>query len=95
MSNNIFEELPSRKGGDAKPMGDAAASIEKRARQLVYDARYEVKKMLAGKKADPATQERMVLQRIAKSTAIPAVKTRAKQMISKKACRCRRFHSNN
>lgn len=85
MSNNIFEELPSRKGGDAKPVGDAAASIEKRARQLVYDARYEVKKMLAGKKADPATQERMVLQRIAKSTAIPAVKTRAKQMISKKA----------
>lgn len=85
MSNNIFEELPSRKGGDAKPMGDAAASIEKKARQLVYDARYEVKKMLAGKKADAAAQERMVLERIAKSTAIPAVKARARQMVSKKA----------
>lgn len=85
MSNNIFEELPSRKGGAAKPMGDAAASIEKKARQLVYDSRYEVKKMLAGKKADAATQERMVLERIAKSTAIPAVKARARQMVSKKA----------
>ena len=85
MSNNIFEELPSRKGGEAQFGADAAAGIEKRARQLVYDARYEVKKMLAGKKADPASQERMVLQRIAKSTAIPAVKTRARQMVSKKA----------
>jgi hypothetical protein len=84
MSNKIFEELPSRKGGEAKqPMGDAAASIEKRARQLVYDSRYEVKKMLAGKKADAATQERLVLERIAKSTSIPAVKARARQMISK------------
>ena len=85
MSNNIFEELPSRKGGEAKPGADAAAGIEKKARQLVYDSRYEVKKMLAGKKADPATQERMVLQRIAKSTSIPAVKARARQMVSKKA----------
>ena len=85
MSNNIFEELPPRKGGAAKPMGDAAASIEKKARQLVYDSRYEVKKALAGKKADAATQERMVLQRIAKSPAIPAVKARARQMVSKKA----------
>lgn len=86
MSNNIFEELPSKKGGAAaKPVGDAAASIEKKARQLVYDARYEVKKMLAGKKADAVAQERMVLERIAKSTAIPAVKARARQMVSKKA----------
>ena len=85
MSNNIFEELPSRRDGAAKPMGDAAASIEKKARQLVYDARYEVKKMLAGKKADAVAQERMVLERIAKSTSIPAVKARARQMVSKKA----------
>jgi hypothetical protein len=85
MSKNIFEELPSRKFGDVKAGGDAAASIEKKARQLVYDSRYEVKKMLAGKRADPASQERMVLERISKSTAIPAVKTRARQMVSKKA----------
>ena len=55
-------------------MGDAAASVEKKARQLVYDARYEVKNELQGKKVAPAVVERMVLQRIAKSTAIPAVK---------------------
>ncbi len=85
MSKHIFEELPSRKGGEATPGAAAAAGIEKRARQLVYDSRYEVKKMLAGKKADPVTQERMVLQRIAKSTSIPAVKARARQMVSKKA----------
>jgi hypothetical protein len=85
MSKNIFEELPSRQSGEVKPGADAAAGIEKKARQLVYDARYEVKKILAGKRADPASQERMVLERIAKSTAIPAVKTRARQMVSKKA----------
>jgi len=83
MSNNIFEELPSRKGGKAKPGADAAAGIEKKARQLVYDARYETKEMLVGK--DPATQERLILQRIAKSNAIPAVKLRARQMVSKRA----------
>jgi len=92
MSNKIFEDLPSREGGKAKqPMGDAAASIEKRARQLVYDSRYEVKKMLAGKRADAATQERLVLERIAKSTSIPAVKVRARQMISKKAAVAENF----
>jgi len=92
MSNKIFEDLPSREGGKAKqPMGDAVASIEKRARQLVYDSRYEVKKMLAGKRADAATQERLVLERIAKSTSIPAVKVRARQMISKKAAVAENF----
>jgi len=64
-------------------MGDAAASVEKKARQLVYDARYEVKNELQGKKVAPAVVERMVLQRIAKSTAIPAVKARAKEMVTK------------
>ena len=42
-------------------MGDAAASVEKKARQLVYDARYEVKNELQGKKVAPAVVERMVL----------------------------------
>ena len=71
-------------GKGQEKMGDAAASVEKKARQLVYDARYEVKNELQGKKVAPAVVERMVLQRIAKSTAIPAVKARAKEMISKK-----------
>ena len=77
MRHDIVEE--------GQPMGDAAATIEKKARQLVYDSRYEVKRMLAGKKVDAVAQERMVLQRIGKSTAIPAVKARARQMLTKKA----------
>ena len=70
-------------GKGQEKMGDAAASVEKKARQLVYDARYEVKNELQGKKVAPAVVERMVLQRIAKSTAIPAVKARAKEMVTK------------
>ena len=67
-----------------QPMATAAALIEKKARQLVYDARYEVRGKLQGKKVDPVALERMVLQQISKSKAIPAVITRAKQMVSKK-----------
>ena len=78
MSNNITEE----KG--QQPMGDAAAVIQKKARQLVYDARYEVKGIIGNKKVDPVSQERMILQRIAKSTSSPAVKSMARQMVSKK-----------
>jgi len=76
MANNIVEA--------DQPMGTAAAVIEKKARQLVYDARYEVKGALGGKKVDAATLERMIMDRIRKSSSIPAVKTRAAQMVSKK-----------
>ena len=78
MSNNITEAKVQQ------PMGDAAAVIEKKARQLVYDSRYEVKGRLRGKKIDPATIERLVLQQISKSKGIPAVIARAKQMVTKK-----------
>lgn len=77
MTNDIVEA--------GQPMGTAAAVIEKKARQLVYDARYEVKGKLQGKKVEPVVLERMVLQQIAKSKAIPAVIARARQMISKKS----------
>ena len=78
MSNHISEA----KG--QQPVGDAAAVVQKKARQLVYDARYEVKGILGNKKVDPVSQERMILQRIAKSTSSPAVKAMARQMVSKK-----------
>jgi hypothetical protein len=77
MTNDIVEA--------DQPMATAAAVIEKKARQLVYDARYEVKGKLQGKKVDPVVLERMVLQQISKSKAIPAVITRARQMVSKKS----------
>jgi len=77
MTNNIVEA--------DQPMATAAAVIEKKARQLVYDSRYEVKDELKGKKVDPVTLERMISQRISKSRAIPAVIARARQMVSKKS----------
>ncbi len=77
MTNDIVEA--------GQPMATAAAVIEKKARQLVYDSRYEVKDELKGKKVDPVVLERMILQRISKSKAIPAVIARARQMVSKKA----------
>jgi hypothetical protein len=78
MSNRISEARVQQ------PVGDAAALVQKKARQLVYDARYEVKGILGNKKVDPVSQERMILQRIAKSTSSPAVKAMARQMVSKK-----------
>jgi hypothetical protein len=78
MSNRISEARVQQ------PVGDAAALVQKKARQLVYDARYEVKGIIGDKKVDPISQERMVLQRIAKSTSSPAVKAMARQMVSKK-----------
>lgn len=76
MSNRIIEA--------EEKMGGAAASIEKKARQLVYDARYEVQGELGGKSVAPAVKLKMIIDRINKTTAIPAVKNRAKEIVSKK-----------
>ena len=80
MSNHIFEENPPT--DVPQQIGGAKAKIEKQARQLLYDARYQVKKETGGKKIDPVNLQRLVSQRIDKSTSIPAVKTRAKQMMN-------------
>ena len=76
MANNIVEAN--------QPMGTASAVIEKKARQLVYDSRYEVNDETRGKNIDPVNKMRMIIARISKSKAIPAVIARAKQMVSKK-----------
>lgn len=75
MDNQVFEEAPVAVGGDA------ARQIEKHARQLAYDTRYFVKKQLGGKAVNAATMEKLLLQRLQKSTAVPAVKARAKEML--------------
>lgn len=62
-------------------VGDSARQIEKQARQLAYDTRYFVKKQLAGKPVNAATMERLLMMRLQKSTAVPAVKARAKEML--------------
>ena len=80
MSKHIFEEKPAEGGAPAQ-MGNAKAVIEKKARQLAYDTRYQVKREMGDKKADPATLQRALITRLQKSNAIPAVKMRAKQML--------------
>lgn len=63
----------------------AAQKIEKQARQLAYDTRYKVKqtmKTTSGSRLDPASVTKAYLAQLAKSSASPAVKTRAKQMLT-------------
>lgn len=56
--------------------------IEKQARQLAYDTRYKVRQsMNRGTKLNPAQVSKAYLAQLAKSSAAPAVKTRAKQML--------------
>ena len=72
-----------------KPSGSAAvgakAQVEKQARQLAYDTRYKVKSELkaksAGGKVDPAAVSKLYMAQLAKSTAAPPVKQRAKEML--------------
>ena len=73
MTKNIVE--------DGQPMATAAASLEKKARQLAYDTRYEVKKEVGGKKVDPVTMKRLLMKQLQKSSASPVVLKRAKQML--------------
>ena len=78
MSNSIFEDAPAAGAAPA----DAKAKIEKQARQLAYDTKYQVKKSMTGAtKMDPASVKRAYLERLQKSTASPAIKARAKQML--------------
>ena len=72
-----------------KPSGSAAvgakAQVEKQARQLAYDTRYKVKSELkaksAGGKVDPAAVSKLYMAQLAKSSAAPPVKQRAKEML--------------
>jgi len=68
----------------AAPAGGAKEKIEKQARQLAYDTRYKVKQAMsakAGGKSDPVTVKKAYAAQLAKSSAAPAVKARAKQML--------------
>ena len=71
-----------------KPTGSPAVGakqqIEKQARQLAYDTRYKVKQAMAAKsggKMDPAAVRKAYMAQLGKSSAAPAVKARAKQML--------------
>ena len=79
MNHQIFEEESSApvSGG----MTDARAKIEKQARQLAYDTRYDVKKGLGDEKVDPQRLKGEFIKRLQRSSASSAVKLRAKQML--------------
>jgi len=69
-----------------KPTGSSASGakekIEKQARQLAYDTRYKVRQsMNKGTKMNPAQVSKAYMSQLAKSSAAPAVKARAKQML--------------
>jgi len=71
-----------------KPTGSPAVGakqqIEKQARQLAYDTRYKVKQAMSAKsggKMDPAAVRKAYMTQLGKSSAAPAVKARAKQML--------------
>ena len=79
MENTEKSAAPTPTGG-----GGAKEKIEKQARQLAYDVRYKVRgalKAQSGGQSDPATVKKAYLAQLAKSPAVPAVKTRAKQML--------------
>lgn len=79
MSSKIFEEKPA--AAPAQQMGGEKAKIEKQARQLAYDTRYQVKKEVGEKNVNPAIIKQLLMKQLAKSTAAPAIKARAKQML--------------
>ena len=78
MTKPIFEEEDKAPAGG---MATAQQKIEKQARQLAYDTRYQVKKEIGDKKVNPAAMKRLLMQRLQKSTSAPNVKVRAKQML--------------
>lgn len=64
------------------PASGAKEKIEKQARQLAYDTRYKVRQSLnKGTKMNPAQVSKAYMSQLAKSSAAPAVKARAKQML--------------
>jgi hypothetical protein len=68
----------------AAPATGAKQQIEKQARQLAYDTRYKVKQAMSAKsgaRLDPAAVRKAYMSQLGKSSAAPAVKARAKQML--------------
>jgi hypothetical protein len=64
------------------PAVGAKEKVEKQARQLAYDTRYKVRQaMNKGTKMNPAQVSKAYMAQLAKSSAAPAIKARAKQML--------------
>lgn len=77
MSNSIFEEEQKPAAG----MPTSQQKIEKQARQLAYDIRYDVKKEIGDKPVSPAIMKQLLLKRWQRSSSAPNIKLRARQML--------------
>ena len=88
MKTNISEDLPARKFAPAANTGGGSAAdsgggnMEKKAKQLVYDSKYQVRKQMGpDTRMDPAAVVKAVLDRINKSEYPEPIKARARKIV--------------
>ena len=88
MKTNISEDLPARKFAPAASTGGGSAAdsgggdMEKKAKQLVYDSKYQVRKQMGpDTRMDPAAVVKAVLDRINKSEYPEPIKARARKIV--------------
>ena len=88
MKTNISEDLPARKFAPAASAGGGSAAdsgggdMEKKAKQLVYDSKYQVRKQMGpDTRMDPAAVVKAVLDRINKSEYPEPIKARARKIV--------------
>ena len=88
MKTNISEDLPARKFAAAASTGGGSAAdsgggdMEKKAKQLVYDSKYQVRKQMGpDTRMDPAAVVKAVLDRINKSEYPEPIKARARKIV--------------
>ena len=88
MKTNISEDLPARKFSPAASAGGGSAAdsgggdMEKKAKQLVYDSKYQVRKQMGpDTRMDPAAVVKAVLDRINKSEYPEPIKARARKIV--------------
>jgi hypothetical protein len=89
MKTNISEDLPARKFAPAANTGGGSAedsgggNMEKKAKQLVYDSKYQVRKQMGpDTRMDPAAVVKAVLDRINKSEYPEPIKARARKIVT-------------
>jgi hypothetical protein len=81
MSNSIFEEDKKEGAASAGGMATAQQMIEKKARELAYNIRYDVKQEIGDKKVAPAIMKQLLLKRWQKSSSASNIKLSARRML--------------
>ena len=81
MSNSIFEEDKKEGAAPAGGMATAQQMIEKKARELAYNIRYDVKQEIGDKQVAPAIMKQLLLKRWQKSSSASNIKLSARRML--------------